>query len=168
MGDDLSLPERNAIRTPMQWSNDKNGGFSAADKTYLPAIAKGPYRYERLNEADQRRDAQSMLNWTERIIRMRKECPEIGWGDFDVVRTGVPSVLALRYRWRNNVVWAVHNLAGESVEVVLRENDELVNLLSYDDSKPHKGGRHPIALEPYGYRWFRVGKNGYLSRRRDY
>jgi len=52
--------------------------------------------------------------------------------------------------------------------VVLRENDELVNLLSFDDSKAHKGGRHPIALEPYGYRWFRVGRNSYLSRRRDY
>jgi len=168
MGDDLSLPERNAIRTPMQWSADQNGGFSSAKKTYLPVIDKGPYGYERVNEADQRRDNQSMLNWTERIIRMRKECPEIGWGDFTIARTGVPSVLALRYEWRNNVVWAVHNFAGESVEVVLRENDELVNLLSFDDSKAHKGGRHPIALEPYGYRWFRVGRNSYLSRRRDY
>jgi maltose alpha-D-glucosyltransferase/alpha-amylase len=167
MGDDLSLPERNAIRTPMQWSNDVNGGFSTADKTILPAIAKGPYNYERINESDQRRDAQSLLNWTERIIRMRKECPEIGWGDFKVMPTGAPSVLALRYEWRNNVVWAVHNFAGESVEVVLREKDELVNLLSFDDSKPGRGGRHAIALEPYGYRWFRVG-GSYLTRRRDY
>ncbi len=168
MGDDLSLPERNAIRTPMQWSNTQNGGFSRADKTILPVIDEGPYGYQRINEADQRRDAQSMLNCTERIIRMRKECPEIGWGDFDVVETGAPSVLALRYRWRNNAVWAVHNLAGEAVEVTLREADELVNLLSFDDSRPRRGGRHAIALEPYGYRWFRVGRASYLSRRRDY
>ncbi|HEY1587482.1 MAG TPA: trehalose synthase, partial [Polyangia bacterium] len=168
MGDDLSLPERSAIRTPMQWSRDKNGGFSRADKTILPVIDAGPYGYERLNESDQRRDAQSMLNWTERIIRMRKECPEIGWGNFDVVRTGAPSVLALRYHWRNNALWAVHNLAGESVEVTLREPDELVNMLSFDDSKAGRGGRHSIALEPYGYRWFRVGRTSALARRRDY
>jgi maltose alpha-D-glucosyltransferase/alpha-amylase len=168
MGDDLSLPERSAIRTPMQWSNDKNGGFSRADKTFLPAIDKGPYGYQRINEADQRRDAQSMLNWTERIIRMRKECPEIGWGDFDIVHTRAPSVLALRYHWRNNAVWAIHNLAGESVEIAVREPEELVNLLSFDDSRPGRGGNHAIALEPYGYRWFRVGRNNYLSRRRDY
>jgi maltose alpha-D-glucosyltransferase / alpha-amylase len=168
MGDDLSLPERNAIRTPMQWSGAKNGGFSSADKTILPVIDKGPYGYTRLNESDQRRDAQSMLNWTERIIRMRKECPEIGWGEFDIVGCGAPSVLALRYRWRNNAVWAVHNLAGESVEVTLRERDELVNLLSFDDSRPGRGGRHAIALEPYGYRWFRVGRASALARRREY
>lgn len=168
MGDDLSLPERNAIRTPMQWSRDKNGGFSRADKTILPVISAGPYGYERLNESDQRRDAQSMLNWTERIIRMRKECPEIGWGTFDIVRTGAPSVLALRYRWRNNALWAVHNLADESVEVALREPEELVNMLSNDDSKPGRGGRHAVALEPYGYRWFRVGRMSTLARRRDY
>jgi maltose alpha-D-glucosyltransferase/alpha-amylase len=168
MGDDLSLPERSAIRTPMQWSRAKNGGFSCAPKTILPVIDAGPYGYERLNESDQRRDAQSMLNWTERIIRMRKECPEIGWGNFDVVRTGAPSVLALRYQWRNNALWAVHNLAGESVEVTLREPDELVNMLSFDDSKPGRGGRHAVALEPYGYRWFRVGRTSALARRRDY
>jgi maltose alpha-D-glucosyltransferase/alpha-amylase len=168
MGDDLSLPERNAIRTPMQWANDKNGGFSTANKTILPAIAKGPYSYERVNESDQRREAQSMLNWTERIIRMRKECPEIGWGDFTIVKNGTPSVLALRYQWRNNAVYAVHNLAGESVELILHEPDYLQNLLSFDDSKPGRGGRHAVTLEPYGYRWFRVGQRNYISRQRDY
>ncbi|HEY1584316.1 MAG TPA: trehalose synthase, partial [Polyangia bacterium] len=168
MGDDLSLEERNAIRTPMQWSNEKQGGFSRADKTFLPVISDGPYSYARVNEADQRRDAQSMLNWTERIIRMRKECPEIGWGNFEVVETRAPSVLALRYQWRNNALWVLHNLAGEAVEVDVREPDELVNLLSFDDSKAGRGGRHAIALEPYGYRWFRVGRDNYLTKRRDY
>ncbi|HEY2746683.1 MAG TPA: alpha-amylase family protein [Polyangia bacterium] len=168
MGDDLSLPERNAIRTPMQWSNEKQAGFSSADKTFLPVISDGSYGYPRVNQADQRRDAQSMLNWTERIIRMRKECPEIGWGDFQVVPTRAPSVLALRYQWRNTQVWALHNLAGEAVEVEVRERDDLVNLLSFDDSKAGRGGRHAIALEPYGYRWFRVGRHNYLSARREY
>ena len=168
MGEDLSLPERNAIRTPMQWSNDVNGGFSPADKTILPAIAHGPWSFERVNATDQRRDPGSMLNWTERMIRMRKECPEIGWGSFRVPRTAVKSVLALRYQWRNNGLVLLHNLSGESAEVELRETDCLTNLLSFDDSKPLRGGRHAIALEPYGYRWFRVGRMNYLSRQRDY
>jgi maltose alpha-D-glucosyltransferase/alpha-amylase len=167
MGDDLSLPERSPIRTPMQWSNDVNAGFSTAKKTFLPAISKGPWSYERVNEIDQRRDQDSLLNWTERIIRMRKECPEIGWGDFEVLHPTQHSVLVLRYRWRNNVVYAVHNLSGESTEIALYEPEYMRCLLSPDDSTPGKGGRHAIALEPYGYRWFRVGRMS-LSRRRDY
>ena len=63
-----------------------------------------------MNAADQRRDPNSMLNWTERIIRMRKEVPEIGWGDFEVLTTRDPAVLAIRYDWRNNSVVFVHNL----------------------------------------------------------
>jgi maltose alpha-D-glucosyltransferase/alpha-amylase len=167
MGDDLSLPERTAIRTPMQWSNDINGGFSTAKKTFAPAISKGPWSYERINEIDQRRDPGSMLNWTERIIRMRKECPEIGWGDFDVLRPRERSVLVVRYRWRNNTLYAVHNLSGESTEISLVEPEFLRSLLSPHDSDPGPNGRHAIALEPYGYRWFRVGRMS-LSKRRDY
>ncbi|GGG22467.1 hypothetical protein GCM10010924_59990 [Rhizobium wenxiniae] len=63
MGDDLSLPERNCARTPMQWSNEPQGGFTKGDKPVLPVIEKGPYGFEHLNVAFQRRDAQSMLNW---------------------------------------------------------------------------------------------------------
>jgi glycosidase len=81
MGDDLRLKERNCGRTPMQWSTEPNAGFSRAKKTVLPVIAKGPYGYEKVNAADQRRDPESLLNWTERMIRMRKEVPELGWGD---------------------------------------------------------------------------------------
>jgi maltose alpha-D-glucosyltransferase / alpha-amylase len=168
MGDDLSLPERNAIRTPMQWSNDRHGGFSTAPKTILPAIADGPWGYSRVNEADQRRDNESLLNWTERIIRMRKECPEIGWGDFDVVRTAKRSVLALRYHWRNNVVYTLHNLADEAVEIELREPNTLVSLLSREQLDPLRGRRHVVELEPFGYRWDRAGQLNYLAQRREY
>ena len=59
----------------------------------------------------------SLLNWMERIIRMRKEVPEIGWGDFAFVRTNNPKVLAMRYDWRNNSVVCLHNLSGEPKEV---------------------------------------------------
>ena len=85
MGDNLDLPERNCARTPMQWSTEPHGGFTKSDKPVSPVIDKGPYGYEHVNVAKQRRDPNSLLNWTERIIRMRKEVPEVGWGDFKVI-----------------------------------------------------------------------------------
>src|ERR1700704_5894591 len=80
MGENLNLPERNCARTPMQWSTEPHAGFTESDRPCLPVIDKGPYGYEHVNAAKQRRDPNSMLNWTERIIRMRKEVPEVGWG----------------------------------------------------------------------------------------
>ena len=117
MGDDLALPERNCARTPMQWSTEPHAGFTESDKPCSPVIDKGPYGYEHVNAAKQRRDPNSMLNWTERIIRMRKEVPEIGWGDFKVIATRDPAVLVIRYDWRNNSVLFVHNLDEKPREV---------------------------------------------------
>src|SRR5712672_4441541 len=85
MGDDLSLPERVCARTPMQWSDEPHGGFTKHDKPVCPVISEGPYGFEHVNAAIQRRYPESLLNWTERIIRMRKEVPEVGWGDFAVI-----------------------------------------------------------------------------------
>jgi maltose alpha-D-glucosyltransferase/alpha-amylase len=173
MGDDLRLPERQAARTPMQWSNEPHAGFTTSEKPVLPVITGGPYGFEHLNVAAQRRDPNSMLNWTERIIRMRKEVPEFGWGDFTVLRTGTPAVLAIRYDWRNNSVVAVHNLSGIPREVWLDvglecpERLPLVNLLSNDHSSADKSGRHCCLLEPYGYRWYLVGGLDYLLKRTD-
>jgi maltose alpha-D-glucosyltransferase/alpha-amylase len=84
MGDDLHLPERDCARTPMQWSTEPHGGFTKCDKPVMPVISGGPYGFEQVNVAQQRRDPNSQLNWTERIIRMRKEVPEIGWGTFEL------------------------------------------------------------------------------------
>jgi maltose alpha-D-glucosyltransferase/alpha-amylase len=169
MGDDLRLPERNCARTPMQWSTEPRAGFTKAEKPVLPVISGGPYGYETVNVAAQRRDPNSLLNWTERIIRMRKECPEIGWGDFTVLPTRKASVLALRYDWRKNAVVCLHNFEGKPCEVTLDpvpgESLELVSLLSEAHSHPEKSGRHRIVLEPYGYRWYRVGGLDYLLRR---
>ena len=168
MGDDLRLKERQCGRTPMQWSKEPHAGFSKAGKTVLPVIEQGPWSYQNINAADQRRDPESMLNWTERIIRMRKECPEIGWGDFTVLPQGRKDVLAVRYDWRDNAVVCVHNLAGEPVSVTLRLPEErLVNLLSEAHSEK-KGGVHQLLLEPYGYRWFRAGGLDYLLKRRPF
>ncbi len=173
MGDDLSLPERNCARTPMQWSTEPHAGFTKSRKPATPVVSGGPFGYEHVNAAQQRRDPNSMLNWTERIIRMRKEIPEVGWGDFEIVPTRDDAVLAMRYDWRNNSVLFVHNLASTPREVSFSVGvpgstaDLLVNLLSEDHSRAQSGGRHRLMLEAYAYRWFRVGGLDYLLKRSD-
>jgi maltose alpha-D-glucosyltransferase/alpha-amylase len=171
MGDNLDLPERNCARTPMQWSAEPNAGFTKATKPAKPVISEGPYGFERINAAVQRRHPESMLNWTERIIRMRKEVPEIGWGDFEVLKVKDKAVLALRYDWRNNSVVLLHNLHQEPREAVfdvkLGEKGKcLVNLLGDEHSTiDKKSGKHCVVLEGYGYRWYRVGGLDYLLER---
>jgi maltose alpha-D-glucosyltransferase / alpha-amylase len=173
MGDNLDLPERNCARTPMQWSTEPHAGFTEGDKPILPVIDKGPYGYEHVNVAKQRRDPNSMLNWTERIIRMRKEVPEIGWGDFKVIATPDPAVLVIRYDWRNNSVLFVHNLDEKPREVAFAAGVPgdagklLVNLLSEDHSQANGHGKHTLMLEAHGYRWYRVGGLDYLLKRSD-
>ena len=173
MGDDLRLPERECARTPMQWSTEPNGGFTKSEHPISPVISEGGYGFRHLNVAAQRRDPNSLLNWMERIIRMRKEVPEIGWGDFSFISTKQRSVLAMLYDWRNNSVLFLHNLSAEPKEVRLaipgkiEGRNTLVNLLSEEHSFSEKQGKHCILLEPYGYRWFRVGGLDYLLRRSD-
>jgi maltose alpha-D-glucosyltransferase/alpha-amylase len=168
MGDDLRLPERNCARTPMQWSGEPHGGFTKSDTPILPVLSQGDYGFEKVNAAQQRRDPNSLLNWTERIMRMRKEVPEIGWGSFVVLLSGTPEVLVLRYDWRYNAVLFVHNLAAAPREICLDldatagKKQDLVNLLSDDHSYPDDAAKHHIRLEPYGYRWYRVGGLDYL------
>jgi maltose alpha-D-glucosyltransferase / alpha-amylase len=173
MGDNLRLPERQSTRTPMQWSTEPHGGFTSSDRSVCPAITGGPYGFEHVNVAEQRRDPNSLLNWMERIIRMRKEVPEIGWGDFTVLRSGTSEVLAIRYDWRNNSVVVVHNLSAIPREICLDvglenpEGQRLVNLLSTDHSEADESGKHCFLLEPYGYRWYRAGGLAYLLKRTD-
>jgi maltose alpha-D-glucosyltransferase / alpha-amylase len=169
MGENLRLPERNCARTPMQWSTEPHGGFSKNEKPILPVISEGLYGFQHVNVSQQRRDPNSLLNWMERVIRMRKEVPEIGWGEFVVLKTRSREVLAIRYDWRNNSVLFVHNLGASPCEVRLDvgvENSEcLVNLLSSDSSTAEASGKHCILLESYGYRWYRVGGLDYLLER---
>jgi maltose alpha-D-glucosyltransferase / alpha-amylase len=174
MGDDLRLPERNCARTPMQWSTEPNGGFSTHAKPVMPVIAEGAYGFRQVNVAAQRRDPDSILNWMERVIRMRKEVPEIGWGDFSLVPLRTPGVLAMEYEWRNNSVLLIHNLVAEPREIRFRLNSKcagecgrLINLLSDDHSHADESGHYCIVVEPYGYRWFRVGGLDYLLRRSE-
>jgi len=173
MGDDLNLPERNCARTPMQWSTEPHAGFTKSGRPILPVISDGPYGYEHVNVAEQRRDPNSLLNWTERIIRMRKEVPEIGWGDFQVLPIRDPAIFAVRYDWRNNSVLFFHNLDSIPREIAFStglSGDQgrlLVNLLSEDHSRAADNGKHHLLLEAYGYRWYRVGGLDYLLKRSE-
>ncbi len=173
MGDDLAQKERNCARTPMQWSDEPHGGFTKHDKPVCPVISEGPYGFEHVNAAIQRRYPDSLLNWTERIIRMRKEVPEVGWGDFVVIALRNPAILVMRYDWRNNSVLFVHNFDAKPHEIAFEaggegeHGDVLVNLLGTEHSKVAEDGKHHLVIEGYGYRWFRVGGLDYLLRRTD-
>ena len=168
MGDNLKLPERNCARTPMQWSTEPNAGFTKSDRPVLPVISAGPYGFEHVNVAAQRRDPNSLMNWMERIIRMRKETPEIGWGDFSFISAQATDILIMRYEWRDNSVIIVHNFSPFPREVSFsvgtgpKQACSLINLLSDDHSQPIDGNKHRILLEPYGYRWYRVCGLDYL------
>ena len=169
MGDDLSLNERDAVRTPMQWANERNGGFSAADQLIHPVIDEGVWSYRHVNVAAQRRDPGSLLNWTAKMIRVRKECPEIGWGHCTILQTGSPHVLALRYDWRGNSVIVVHNFDKRPHEIRLDpgvdHGERLSNLLAQDELNADAGQAHQIALDALDYRWFRVGGLDYAVHR---
>src|SRR5437016_4936676 len=172
MGDDLRLKERNSVRTPMQWSDEPQAGFSTAKKTILPIISRGPWNYRRVNVESQRRDPNSMLNWTERMIRLRKECPEFGWAAYDVLKTRSPHVLGIRYEWRGNALVTLHNFHEKPVSVVIdlseKRDQRLINLGVGEHSQAGPDGVHRIVLEGFGYRWYRVGSLGHLLKREKY
>jgi maltose alpha-D-glucosyltransferase/alpha-amylase len=172
IGENLRLPERECARTPMQWTAERHGGFSVARKVVRPVIDDDVYGFRRVNVADQRRDPQSLLNWTERMIRMRKECPEIAWGEFAVLRTNVREVLALRYDWRGTSVVTLHNFSNRTQTATLgigSVNHErlLVEVFDARHSHANGDGEHHIRLEPYAWRWFRVGAADNALRRTD-
>jgi maltose alpha-D-glucosyltransferase/alpha-amylase len=160
MGDNLRLPERECARTPMQWTDRQHGGFSTAKKVIRPVIADPVYGFEQVNVWSQRTDTNSLLNWTERMIRMRRECPEISWGTFAVLRTHTP-VLALRYDWRETSLITLHNFSDRTQRVKLNvgcQNDEvLMDVFDTHHSQVRNDGAHAISLPAHGWRWLRVG-----------
>ena len=161
MGDNLALPERECARTPMQWTHEAHGGFSRAKAVVRSAIDDPVYGYEKTNVEQQRRDPSSLLNWQERILRMRKECTEISWGDFTVLRTTEPSVLALCYAWRGTSLVTLHNFSNRSVRPQFKLAREgagvLVDVFDGARNAASKDGTHRLGVKPYAWHWFRVG-----------
>jgi trehalose synthase len=163
MGENLDVPGRMSVRTPMQWSDDENGGFSQARPSKLRRpVVEGRYSPLAVNVAAQRRDPDSLLSWTERLIRRRRETPEIGWGSWQVLKADTPSVLAHRCDWEGRTIVALHNLSAETCIVRIeigdvprdaRVDDLLdgeVNVAALD------GSALELKLEGYGFRWFRL------------
>jgi maltose alpha-D-glucosyltransferase/alpha-amylase len=170
MGDDLSLPGRNPVRTPMQWSPAENAGFSTADAADLvrPVIDEGPFGYERVNVADQHDDPESLLSWMERLVGTRREMPVFGWGDLTVLETGHPTAFAHRCEWREGSAVAVHNLAADGCEVALGgvEPDAALTRVFGEATANQASDGWRVGLGRFGYGWFRVdGVHGGESSR---
>ena len=160
MGENLDIPGRLSVRSPMQWRDGPNGGFStAAPEDLREPVTGGDYGPARVNVAAQRRDPASLLAWMTRLVHRRRECPEIGWGTPTVLDVGDDAVLALRCDVDGDAVVTLHNLAerAAAVDLALRDGDgALVDLLGDGDGgRPH-GGRVSVDLPAYGYRWLRL------------
>ena len=170
MGDDLSLKERDAVRTPMQWSADKNAGFSTSKKPVLPVIEKGPYAFDMMNVEMQRRSSDSLLNWMTRLIRLRQECTEIGWGEWRILDTGSPTVLGMYYRWQDSSLVTLHNFNEKVQEVCVdlkqKKESKLVDLMKIEENVADEKAVHRIRLGAYGYRWFRADDLSHLLQKK--
>jgi trehalose synthase len=164
MGENLAVPGRLSVRTPMQWTDERNGGFSSARPSRLPRpVVEGRFGPLACNVADQRRDPDSLLNWVERVLRRRRETPEIGWGSMTLLDSGKDqAVLAHRCDWDESSVVAVHNFSAEPRQAAIalgdtQDVDRVIDLL--DEGRPVRALDEPVLdvkLDGFGYRWFRL------------
>ncbi|MGI9054035.1 MAG: alpha-amylase family protein [Ilumatobacteraceae bacterium] len=162
MAENLAIDGRLAVRTPMQWSPGPTAGFSAAppDALCRPLPTVAGFRPADVNVESQRPEPESLLNWFERIIRLRKELPEVGWGECTVLETGEPSVLVVRFDWQGRSVITAHNLAKRAASVRIELGDhaatELRDLLQPGRPIKSRDGRARIPLRAHDHRWFRL------------
>jgi glycosidase len=172
MGENLAAAGRSAVRTPMQWTSGKNGGFSPAAPSRLAApVVEGGFGPDHVNVEAQRRDPDSLLGFMTTLVQRYRACPELGWGEFEVLDQPHRAVLAHRCRWGDGDMVALHNLSAEPRQVPLtldgtdgREGKDapvrLVDLLADGDTEVGPGGRVEIDLDGFGYRWLRVCRPG--------
>ena len=165
LGENLVIEGRRSVRTPMQWTSEPSAGFSTADPDKLRRpLPEGDFGAQHVNVRDQRNDPDSLLNWFEHIVRQRRETPEIGWGDWQVVDTGVVGVVALRYDWDGRTLITVHSLSEEHSTVGLDVSDvtwtAAQDLLSTRRVEPAGDGRLVVELDGYGVAWLRLEKPG--------
>ncbi|WP_234734564.1 alpha-amylase family protein [Tellurirhabdus bombi] len=162
MGDDLTLKERLSVRTPMQWSNQPNAGFSTTGNTVRPVITKGMYGYPQRNVAAQLSDSASLLNRIKQFSKLRKSCPEIGWGKWTVLNTNSTNLLAIRYDWEGRSLVMVHNFSSEpqqfQLTTGLKQATTLVSLFDQAKTNAEANGTNALQLPGYGYNWYRLTK----------
>jgi len=160
MGDNIYLGDRNGVRTPMQWSPDRNGGFSRCDpaKLFLPVIMDPVYGYESVNVEAQSRSAASFLNWTKRLISVRKSTPVFGRATLTFVRPKNRAVLVYVRQYRDEIILCVANMsrAAQAAEIDLSPWRGRVPTEMLGRTKFPRIGELPylLTLPPYGFFWF--------------
>ena len=155
MGEDLSLPDRAAVRTPMQWSSAPNGGFSKAPpETVRPAaVDRGPYAYSRVNVADQELRADSQFSKVAQLVRTRRDLGDCPSGHCEALSLRQRSVFGVVHHRPGDSVLMLANLSPDELEVEL-PNDVRSDLLADGEYEPAAG--RSLRLAGHGYRWLRV------------
>ncbi|MGA8026538.1 MAG: maltose alpha-D-glucosyltransferase [Bryobacteraceae bacterium] len=160
MGDNVYLGDRNGVRTPMQWSPDRNAGFSSANpqKLYLPVNIDPAYHYESLNVESQQENPHSLLNWTKRLIALRKEYKSFGRGTIEFLQPSNQRVLAYFRRYQEETILVVANLSrfAQAVELDLRKYRGYtpVEMFGRTDFPIVGESYYPLTLGPNSFFWF--------------
>ncbi|MFP4081849.1 MAG: maltose alpha-D-glucosyltransferase [Candidatus Aminicenantes bacterium] len=160
MGDNYYLGDRSGVRTPMQWSSDRNAGFSRANpqKLFLPVIIDPEYHYEALNVENQESNLSSMLWWMKRVIAMRKRYKAFGRGDVEFISPHNPKVLVFIRRYQDEIILVVINLSrfSQVVELDLSPYQGLIpeEVFSRNEFPPIKETPYVLTLGPHNHFWF--------------
>lgn len=153
MGDNLTLKERLAVRTPMQWSAEPNGGFTQAKTAFRPVIDKGPYAYEKVNVTAQLKNPGSLLNFIKETAKLRAQHTEIGLGEFEILATSSKYILAISYRYNDRSLLTLHNFSDQPQEFKIKGRwikDKQLRLISGKSTKQSQD----ISLQGYGFAWY--------------
>ena len=163
MGDNFYLGDRNGVRTPMQWSPDRNAGFSKANpqQLYLPITIDPEYHYEAVNVENHQKNLSSLLWWTRRVIAMRKNFKAFSRGSLEFLFPDNPRVLVFLRRHEEEVILVVVNLSRFSqlteIDLSAFAGSTLMEVFSQNYFPAIKESLYPITLGPHGHYWFVVG-----------
>src|SRR5579884_3298259 len=166
MGDNIFLGDRDGVRTPMQWTGDRNGGFSRADfqQLYLPPLMDPVYGFQAVNVEAQLRQPNSLLRWLHRLIALRKDHPVFGLGTYEALRPENPRIFAHLRTYEDDIVLCVHNVArsAQAVELDLSRWEGFVPEEMFGRTRFPRIGELPylLTLAPRGFFWFQLRKEG--------